>query len=80
MVDDWFGIQMMSVQFRLAPNVKDCGFNQAAKVTISLFYRLHLIQRSDDIRLQCFKYVGAGLATISLAAQVLVLESYSVHY
>jgi hypothetical protein len=26
-----------------------------------------------DVRLQAFKYVGAGLATISLAAQVLVL-------
>jgi hypothetical protein len=27
----------------------------------------------DDIRIQCFKYVGAGLATISLAVQELAL-------
>ena len=30
----------------------------------------------DDVRLQCFKYVGAGLATISLAAQELYWNSF----
>ena len=45
----------------------------------SLLYTIFIFYL-DDIRLQCFKYVGAGLATISLAAQVLVLESFLARY
>ena len=47
---------------------------------VSVCYIQYLYFIWMDIRLQCFKYVGAGLATISLAAQVLVLESFLARY